>query len=403
MSQFIKSCFKRSGITDLFYSHTPFNVPIYKEVMLGKNWLVNILEQPYFQIGDWYNASETDRDIFLGFDQSEIERLRKYPNTLYLFNYITEGGVFGNKYFFYEMLTISGIKNQIPPEKIFFVSSNILEEEKYNKWQKDNFPNYKINVISFNWFSEQQRIYLDKEFNIDETVSNIKEDTRHFLSLNRRKKIFRNYTCYKIWKSTIYKNTLVSYDKFLLEELNGNQYSNESIGLKERFINSSPSILDYNDFETNWAYYPSEAAAPVDLFKKSLISTVSESIFDNKDEVSLFYSEKTFKPMIYNQPLIIFGQQNLNTSLEKVGFKTYKNYFNFDFENIEDHYERIDAIISQLETINDQLSSYTVSQKIDWILQDRETLEYNKEAIKSQDYNKMKLRVFIDIVNSVVG
>ena len=404
MSQFIKRYFLRSGIIKLFGFHNPFNgASIYKELMLGKNWLVNKLQLPYLSKEDWNSIPEEERNIFLGFDHEEIERLRKYPNTLYLFDYIWEGGDnLGDYYFFYKLLTLSGIKSQIPPQKIFFISSNVLEEERYSKWQKENYPDYKINIISFNFFSEHQRFYIYKGFNVDQTISHIKEDTKHFLSLNRRKKYGRNYTCYKIWKSTIYKNTLISYDKFLLEDLNAHEYQNEPSELKEKFVKSSPSVLDDANFETNWAA-DGPGASPFELFKNSLINLVSETLFNNEDNGSLFYSEKTFKPMIYNQPLIIFGQQNLNTSLEKVGFKTYKNYFNFDFENIEDPYERIDAIISQLETIDDQLSSYTVSQKIDWLLKDRETLEYNKEALKSQDYNKMKLKVFIDKVNSVVG
>jgi len=58
--------------------------------------------------------------------------------------------------------------------------------------------------------------------------------------------------------------------------------------------------------------------------------------------------------------------------------------------------------INQLEQINDQLCSMSVSQKIDWFLQDRETLEYNKNALKSQDYSRKKLEIFIDIVKSII-
>jgi hypothetical protein len=404
MTQFVKRHFLRSGIIEVFGFPNPFNGEAkYKELILGKNWLVNRMQIPYLSSKDWNSIPEEEENIFLSFDQEEIERLRKYPNTLYLFNYLWEGGdMIGDIGFFYKLLTFSGIKSQIPPQKIFFISSNLLEEEKYSKWQKENYPDYKINIVSFNFFSEQQRHFIDHGFNIDQTISHIKEDTSHFLSLNRRKKFGRNYTCYKIWKSKIYKNTLISYDKFLSEDLTAYEFQNESNELKEAFVKSSPSVLDDANFETNWAA-DGPGAYPFELFKNSLINLVSETLFHNEGKTSLFYSEKTFKPMIYNQPLIIFGQQNLNTSLEKVGFKTYKNYFNFDFENIENHCERIDAIISQLETIDDQLSSYTVSQKIDWLLQDRETLEYNKEALKSQDYNKMKLKVFIDKVNSVVG
>jgi len=115
----------------------------------------------------------------------------------------------------------------------------------------------------------------------------------------------------------------------------------------------------------------------------------------------LFLSEKTFKPMLYNHPIMIFGQPKLNTALEQVGFKTYSKYFDINFDHIEDHVNRIDMQIAQLEVLNDQLSSMTVSQKVDWLLQGRDILEHNKEALLAQEFNKKKLQKLIDIVKSV--
>jgi hypothetical protein len=82
---------------------------------------------------------------------------------------------------------------------------------------------------------------------------------------------------------------------------------------------------------------------------------------------------------------MIFGQPGLNTSLELVGFKQYNNYFDLSFDTIEDHVTRVNTQIEQLEILNDKLACMTGNQKVEWVFQDRDTLEYNKEALRAQE------------------
>jgi hypothetical protein len=394
--------FFRDSIQNVFThngSARPYGISIYSDLMCKIEWLILKLKIPYYSSQDPKNSPE-NIDILSNFTYDEIARLRKSTNTLFAFNYLMEGNSY-KWYNFYQMLTLSGIKHQIPPEKIFFLSSNILEEQAYANWQKINYPNYKINVVSFNYFANIVQNFSDTPVTIDQTVSKIKENTKHFLSLNRRKHPMRVYTCYKIWKSSIYYDTLISYDKILPTDIRYG-YDHELKFLLEKFMDSSPSVLDFSDFDKNWAFEPAGASNPIGLFERSLISLVSETLTDSEDGTSLFYSEKTFKAMLNNHPIMIFGQTGINLTLEKIGFKNYKNYFDLEFDKINNTYSRIDMQINQLEQINDQLCSMSVSQKIDWFLQDRETLEYNKNALKSQDYSRKKLEIFIDIVKSII-
>jgi hypothetical protein len=396
--------FKRIPLWEAFGSqdmHVFGGFNLFESLINKKEWFVLTLTDPYFL----YKRPENDpksMDIFSEFTDEELNRLCLNPNTFFMFNYMWEGSSYKD-YNYFELLTVSALRKGIPLEKIFFVSSNLKDELVYNLWQKQYYPQDRINVISFNYFAEYMGRHLYEGVTIDQTVANIKEDQKFFLSLNRRVRPYRAYTVYKLFASQIKKNTMMSYDRVSFDDVRQFADIRKSIDPKvfQELIDSAPSVLDFHDFNINWACEPCEAARPVGLFEKSLISLVSETLFDTAKGSSLFYSEKTFKPILYNHPIMIFGQPGLNTTLSDVGFKCYNKHFDLSFDLIEDHVTRVDSQVKQLETLHDNLEAMSVNRKIEWVLQDRETMEYNKEALRAQDFNRKKLQVFIDIVKSV--
>lgn len=395
--------FKRIPLWEAFGSqdmHVFGGFNIFDSLINKKEWFVLTLEEPYFL----YKRPENDpkiMDIFSEFTDAEINRLRLNPTTFFMFNYMWEGSSYED-YNYFELLTVSALRKGIPLEKIFFVSSNLKDEIVYNHWQRQHYPRDRINVINFNYFAEYMGRHLYEGVTIDQTVANIKEDQKFFLSLNRRVRPYRAYTVYKLFASHIKKNTMMSYDRISFDDVAAINFRYKTIDpeIFKKLVESAPSVLDFHDFSKNWACEPCEAARPTGLFEKSLISLVSETLFETNGKSSLFYSEKTFKPILYNHPIVIFGQPGLNTTLSTVGFKCYNNYFDLSFDYIEDHVVRLDAQLKQLEILNDKLESMTIKQRVDWLLQDRETLEYNKNALVKQVYNKKKLNELIEIVKN---
>jgi hypothetical protein len=282
----------------------------------------------------------------------------------------------------------------------------LFEEKTYNTWQLENFPNNKINVISFNiWDSIFEVYFYQKDFrdnwNIDSIVARFRETkSKNFLCLNRRKRNFRLVTIYNILKSSILNQTLLSKDSILDEQqiMNLSSWTSghqRKISYDElSILLGQARILDEEDFEVNWAI-----TMPGSLFDSSLISTVSETQYDTFNLTNLFYSEKTFKPMMYLQPIFIFGQPGINTYLENLGYRTYNNYFDLSFDTIENPIDRLTAQIKQLEILNDKLNSMSVEKKIEWYLQDRETLEHNKQMMLDQKFNIEKFTQFMKMLD----
>jgi len=359
--------FKKLPIQDVFGPNEvkPFGVPIFASLIANKNWFVMTTDRAPTQ-------PPNELDLFSNYSSYEVEQLCNDPNSYFMFSLLWEGFSY-QTYDFHELIAQSAIRHGVPAEKVFYVSSNLRDEENFASRE------FKMHVVSFNYFASQVTKYANSMFTIDQTVNNIRNGTHTFLSLNRRKRPLRNYTVYKLFESGM--DVLLSCDKLTQDDFDFNGT------VLDQLCSASPKTIDQTDFTTNWACEPPEAANPVDLFRNTAVSLVSETLFDTWNNTSLFHSEKTFKPMLYNHPVMIFGQQGLNTYLEQVGFKSYSNYFDLKFEDVADPKTRINLQVVLLQEID----ALSLEQKIEWFLQDRETIEYNRQALLAQDYNRIKL------------
>lgn len=324
-------------------------------------------------------------DVLSIFSADEIARLKHDANTFFVFDYTCEGTSYKEYLNFFDTLEFNAIKYDIPFYKMFFLSSNLVDEK--------NYKNKNINVISFNrwdYFMSVENVPIKKD--LDGIVD--------FLSLNRIIRYFRTLTILKLVNSSIKSNLKISYDYLSLDLLKSTadtHFRTTGISidhaLLEQLSKSSPSILDRSDFNINWAL-----DMPESLFKSTLLSLVGETLEKSMEGTSIFYSEKTFKPMIFNHPICIFGQPNANKYLENLGYKTYEKYFDLSFDCIEDYSERLDAQVSSLEFLNEQLLTMTSGQKLDWYMQGIDVIEHNKQTMKEQTFNKQKAGIFLELL-----
>jgi hypothetical protein len=337
----------------------------------------------------------SDIDLFeeIPITEKQLRKLRKSNYFLFL-NFINEGT--GYKYVnLYKMLTNSAIKHDIPLEKIFLISGNILEEEVYAQWKAEHSPNSGINVFCNVIETHYKDIFNDKDLfpTLDQTVEQIRQSNniKHFLSFNNAKKPLRTAFCYLAYNSRIKDNTFLSYNKFDYNEFISTVQTLD-ITLDDNkvksFCDNSPSILDlqFEDYGIVKSFFRKEI--PIDFYKRSLISLVTESLHETWDHTSLCYTEKTFKSMMFNHPIMIIGQQGINKGFPIIRYKTYNNYFNLDFDNIEDHKTRLEAQFNQIEELNDSLNVMSSDQKIKWLLQDVETIHENKRTLINQVCSK---------------
>lgn len=367
----------------------------FQSLEYNRTW-ISIFFSPPYDFSD--KGVLTIKDPFTNLTVQDLSNLRDVSSRTYLILNFQYEGYSYLEFNFYKFIHTYLDNYKIKPRKIFFLTGNLKEEQNYNFWTLQNNISEKINVISLIIFLEFVRQNYQLGFTLDQTLENIKDQTSIFLSLNNRKKPFRNYSVYKIYNSNFLTNTKISYDKF--EKSDFENLPNIDQQIYDKLIADSPKILDHNIGKLVWNEENVDVSYPIEFYKTTMISIVSETWIDNQSNTAMFFTEKTFKPMLFNHPIIIIGQQGMNLYLEKLGFEPYHNFFNMKFDDIENNFDRINAIISELESLYITLSK-SIQTKIDWLMQSQETLVSNKEKILDRIYNKSQISKFVDKIRSL--
>lgn len=342
-------------------------------------------------------------DIFSIFEPEELTRLKTSAKTYFFFDYLKEGTSY--KWVnYYELITDSAIKHDIPFDKIIFGSSNLLEQQSYDQWCQETNQTNRFKIFNLNFWDGVFAGPMLKKLSIDQTVADLRNNSsKYFLFLNRRKRPHRLFSIFQLYQTTAFNKGLVSCDRISEQDYMGIDWHLRTFfdthidkDKWDSLVEKTPLVLDFFDFKVNWA-----DTMPDNLFKKTLFSLVNETLIEEKwidNGPSLFYSEKTFKPMLYNHPVLIFGQRGANQQLKSLGYRTYDKYFNLDFDLELNTIDRINAVVSEVDRISSVLDSLSLESKIEWILQDRETIEHNKEVMQSQNYNFNQAKALFDLL-----
>lgn len=119
---------------------------------------------------------------------------------------------------------------------------------------------------------------------------------------------------------------------------------------------------------------------------------------------SVFFTEKTWKEIVFKRPFITFGAKNQNQIFKKLGFELYDDIFNYDFETqktlenrFNDFNDQIlyflnmntDHFFQQMNTLNDKINynyNHYVKQmnKNKWAV----AFQKNKEKLQGNDYKE---------------
>ena len=88
-----------------------------------------------------------------------------------------------------------------------------------------------------------------------------------------------------------------------------------------------------------------------------------------------FLTEKTFKPMAYGMPFMIFGNRNSLKRVRELGFKTFPEWFDESYDEEENFTLRLNAMLDSYEKF---LSEEHSIEEI------RDALEHNLNRISDR-------------------
>jgi len=335
-----------------------------------------------------YDYSEPwtlESDVFQYMNENSLNIL-KNENCIFVFDNSMEGwSPYENPVV--RSLHNSALKHEIDLRKIYYLTSNYLDSSCYN-----NF------LLLFEYQTGMNIVYntlvgdMTISGNIKTLENHIKEfEENHvdkfFLHLSRRNRPHRVMANYMISNSEIKDYGLISQDKLSRRDTNAllNEYRNSPLcsseinrdSINEWNKNCLPLIVDYTDFNINWAGYSNP-----ELYSKTVFSVVLETSINDRGSTALFVSEKTFKPIVNRQPFVIFGNRGINHHLNSLGFKTYEKWFDiscFDFDT--DPVSRYKKILEITKNTVDHLKNMSIKERSEWRFMFSEVLNYNYDLV----------------------
>ena len=302
---------------------------------------------------------------------------------------------------------------------IIIVTANMIAKERHEKIistynLEDNFTVFPYSYFQHNlwWLKDLGKLLdpnlrksVENEFNIYLKNNQINKKKFHFLCFNRiprgnRLAIFgelsynENLKGKSIlslgWEPTRNKTLFVK----LIKDFVRTDYKydiQKLIDFYTRYDNSKHYTYDCPDLEHNKANVLNQYA-----HENAFVNIVTETLINPK---SVFFSEKTFKPIYACQPFIILGNPESLKKLKELGFKTFDKWWD---ESYDEEYlfinkvKKIKDILIEISLkTDDELSKMLIdmenvlSHNYDVFINYRDQLLFNALS-ESSDMNKSK-------------
>lgn len=270
----------------------------------------------------------------------------------------------------------------IPLEQVYFITSNLLID----------VSKYKINILQLPYFlymrsNEFRYNLMNVSFDINDYV--IKNKPKKFLSYNRRQHHHRILTLLEFIEHGLLKESLFSFPSLGVEEETDTtlriikKYYGASYKEKiKRAKTLTPLVLDNSDFEIQMAM----GYEVPDHYKSTYFSVVTETFFISD---TIFFSEKTFKPITYFQPFILIAPVHSLKYLRDLGFKTFGRWIDESYDEISDPVSRMRAIMNEIIRLS-KLNNFELDKLI---FDMRDTLLHNHNTLMNPPTDALKVQM----------
>ena len=323
-------------------------------------------------------------DLFQFIDTNSLDQLRNHKTVL-TFDSVFEG-------FSPDIAAIakalynSCIIHNINPKKIFYFTGNLIDNSAEINiipiFVLDNYYDWKNTLIT-----SLKKARFNCYKNYDKAI----------LSLSRRNRSHRVFAHCMLFSSPLVEHSIISQDVFDYKINDRDLKKMEVTDLQfESFKSSLPLIADKNQFDVNDPFN----ALP-ELHARTLFSIVNETLADNSNNTTLFFSEKFLKPIINFQPMLIYGHQGINKKLSLLGFRNYESYFNLDFDDEPDDIIRYKKLIESASKAVNFLELMSREEQIEWRFKNKKLLKYNYNVFIENLHRKQQIALFEKLINAI--
>lgn len=285
----------------------------------------------------------------------------------------------------------------LPMNKIIYLTGCMNAKQIYDEWCKykniPDEPHQRMNVVAWpssqGIFSRQHDLNITTEPFYDENYF----PEKLFLSWNRRFREHRLNLAIALNKHNLIDKSYWALSKVdpesprpFLECVNINGYTelgitNEDI---QNLHDKLPLIVDGETVGSKMC--TDEEMATRKYYTNSLVSLVTET---NYREPNVSLTEKSFKPLREKHPFIIVGSANSLSSLRELGFKTFHDFWDESYDQIHNHYKRLDAIVKLCR----EISQWDKNRVLEFRRQVKPILEHNFNLLKERPEKLISERI----------
>lgn len=141
------------------------------------------------------------------------------------------------------------------------------------------------------------------------------------------------------------------------------------------FINHLPMHLCEEDRVSNdntgWINYD-RAYDFIDRYDEIFLDVVCETMHQGR---TFYLTEKMARPLLTGTPFVVFGPRNYLQNLRRLGFKTFNDLWDEDYDNLEGA-----GRLHCMEKLLDKISQFSLSEIRTILHSIKDILEYNKRV-----------------------
>lgn len=246
----------------------------------------------------------------------------------------------------------------IPTRNIIFTCGNSELEKRAEEWSKANDKEciqvFGYSHFEFDTYSNSNKLY-ESGCRLPDYYTHIKYKTENsgfiktYNFLNRKPRMHRIALYSRLFHSGLLPKGLISMNPWVQETLHERVEIDGKYEDVERLSDSHRNLpISWNG--TNNLLNPDEKVNRFNeiAMLRSWFSVISETHFRD-GQGTVFISEKTFKAIACCHPFIILGAKGSLSELKKLGYYTYSDFFNEDYDNL-DNEDRLEAIQYEIMT-----------------------------------------------------
>ena len=274
----------------------------------------------------------------------------------------------------------------VPGNKVIIIAANFQSRQNILEYMINQLPGIHVAEIAFSEWLTMDHFRRRDYKHLNEQPS---LPLKRFSMFSRHYKSWRHYFIGKLFQENLLKNFHFSFfnldpytmvnnqpkvyeDSFLIDKLKNidPEFSEELA--KTHFYQNLPFQLPLTD-----NMYEIHSNHAVDgAFASSKIHVTIETLFPYTEN-DFHATEKTYKPIIYKKPFLMFGSHLFLKNLRKMGYCTFAPYIDETYDTIANPKERALALAAEIKRIS-ELSK----EDFDQLLQNcAERVEWNFNRI----------------------